>query len=73
MRHRSTACVAVLISLASFAPSTSVAAESKQSVVIYVLGLSIDGTVAAGPLEANIDVDSSEIFDALDFGGMGSY
>jgi len=44
-----------------------------QSIVIYGLGASMDGTVGAGPITADIDVSASDIIENLEMGGMAAY
>ena len=59
--------------IAALIPAAATADETTQTIVLYVLGIGIDGQARAGPLEADIDVSASEVFDHLEFGAMGSY
>lgn len=47
--------------------------EASQSVAFYALGLASDGVVAAGDAAASIDLSTSDFFDQLEWGSMGSY
>ena len=47
--------------------------DDGQSVLIYLYGASIDGTVGIGPIEAEADVSAGDIFDNLEMGGMAAY
>jgi hypothetical protein len=70
---RHTRSLMTAISIGMFTPISLLAAEPTKSVVFYALGIGLDGTVAAGPVETDIEKSASDIFDALEFGGMGSY
>ncbi len=41
--------------------------------IIYLLGATLDGQVGLGPLEAEVDMGTSDIFDALDGAFLGMY
>ncbi|MFA6956554.1 MAG: outer membrane beta-barrel protein [Thermoanaerobaculia bacterium] len=62
----------ILAALTTLA-SVSAMAQDGQSVVLYVLGAAIDGTVGIGPVETDTDVSASDIFSNLEMGGMAAY
>jgi hypothetical protein len=45
----------------------------QHTVFIYVMGAAIDGDVQIGDIEVPVDVSISELFDALEMGGMAAY
>ena len=43
------------------------------SLYIYGMGAAIDGTAQIGPVEVPVDLSTSDVFDALEFGAMAAY
>jgi hypothetical protein len=52
---------------------TDTSLQWKNTVEIYLMGPTLDGTVGLGPVDGDVDVDASTIFDALDGAFLGSY
>jgi hypothetical protein len=65
----------LLTSLALAAPFAPAHAEDSwdHTVFIYGMGAAIDGKAQLGPLEVDVDVSISDLFDALEFGAMAAY
>jgi hypothetical protein len=59
--------------LGLLAPAAAIADEPVNTLVVYVLGIGIDGQARVGPLTADIDVSVEQVFENLEFGAMGSY
>lgn len=77
MKINSKRLVAAL-SLALLWPSVSAQAQEADSgwdhlLVIYLLGPTLDGTVGLGPIDSEIDIDPSTVFDNLDMGFLGGW
>lgn len=68
------AAVTTAIALILGAPNTSPAGDSPWSFssTLYVLAAGMTGDVGIGPIDADLDVDFSEIWSNLEFGAMGS-
>jgi len=45
----------------------------QHTLFIYGMGAAIDGKTQLGPLEVDVDVSISDLFDALEMGGMAAY
>jgi hypothetical protein len=45
----------------------------KNTVELYLMGPSLDGTVGLGPVDGDVDVDAGAVFDALDGAFLGTY
>lgn len=45
----------------------------KNTVEIYLMGPTLDGTVGLGPIDGDVDVDAGAVFDALDGAFLGTY
>jgi len=65
--------VLLATTIALLAMPTLAQTAGGQSIVIYGLGASMDGTVGAGPITADIDVSASDIIENLEMGGMAAY
>lgn len=68
----------LLVALALAASSRPVAAQDaaqdwRHTMYIYAMGAAIDGDVQIGDIEIPVDVSISELFDALEMGGMAAY
>ena len=61
------------LGLAQTPPITRAQSAWQNSVDIYVLFSGINGTVAVGPLESEMDVSFSELIENLDGGLLGAY
>jgi hypothetical protein len=61
------------ISLCLLASGIAQADERSHTLVLYGLGIGIDGQATVGPLTADIDVPLSEILNHLEMAAMGSY
>jgi len=53
--------------------STDAATQWKNTVEIYLMGPTLDGTVGLGPVDGDVDVDAGTVFDALDGAFLGTY
>lgn len=67
-----------LVTVAVLLGSATVRAESpagdwRQTVSLYGIGAAIDGEAKLGDRVAPVDISSSDLFDALDFGAMIAY
>jgi opacity protein-like surface antigen len=49
------------------------AAQWNHTFTAYLLGASMDGTTAIGPVEVDVDLSFSDIMDKLEFGAMAHY
>jgi len=49
------------------------APQWKNTVEIYLMGPTLDGTVGLGPVDGDVDVDAGTVFDALDGAFLGTY
>jgi len=45
----------------------------RQTFYLYGMGVAIDGDARVGPLTVPVDISISDLFDALDMGGMAAY
>jgi len=65
---------AVMVAPAVFA-QTDEGADSpwKNTVEIYLMGPTLDGSVGLGPVDGDVDVDAGTVFDALDGAFLGTY
>jgi hypothetical protein len=75
--ERATLALLLIVGLASpvaFAQS-SAGAESQWSntVELYLMGPSLDGSVGIGPIDGDVNVDAGTVFDALDGAFLGTY
>jgi hypothetical protein len=61
------------IPLGLLAAGIAQADERSHTLVLYGLGIGIDGQATVGPLSADIDVPLSDILDHLEMAAMGSY
>jgi hypothetical protein len=67
-----------LAAVAFFAATTPALAQSsggdwRQTIFLYGMGAMIEGDAQVGPLQVPVDVDLSDFFDVLKFGGMAAY
>ena len=62
-----------VIPLGLLASGIAQADERNHTLVLYGLGIGIDGQATVGPLSADIDVPLSDILDHLEMAAMGSY
>jgi hypothetical protein len=53
--------------------STGAAPQWKNTVELYLLGPSLDGSVGLGPIDGDVNVDAGTVFDALDGAFLGTY
>ena len=53
--------------------STDAATQWKNTLELYLMGPSLDGTVGLGPVDGDVDVDAGQVFDALDGAFLGTY
>lgn len=67
------AAVLVVAIMSSFSAVAQDTAEWRQTVFLYGMGAAIDGDAQIGPLSVPVDVSISDVFDALDVGGMAAY
>jgi len=67
------AFMATAIMAAAPALAQDSAGEWRQTLLLYGMGVVIDGDAQIGPVEVPIDLSISDVFDALKFGGMGGY
>lgn len=70
--------VAAAIVLPGLLATSAVVAQEapdawRQTVLIYGMGAAIDGTAQIGSVSVPVDVSISDLFDALEFGGMAAY
>lgn len=68
----------VFVAVALLASGETVRAASsadtwRQTVSLYGIGAAIEGDTQIGNLAVPVDISSSDLFDALDFGGMITY
>ena len=64
---------ALLGLLAAAAPGLAAANDWQHTFIVYGIGVGIEGTVGAGPVEGDIDVSFSDVLDNLEFGAMAGY
>ena len=64
---------ALLGLLAAAAPGLAAGSDWEHTFMVYGVGVGIDGTVGAGPVEGDIDVSFSDVLDNLEFGAMAAY
>lgn len=64
---------ALLGLLAAAAPGLAAASDWQHTFIVYGIGVGIEGTVGAGPVEGDIDVSFSDVLDNLEFGAMAGY
>lgn len=62
-----------LLALVAMSPTLAAADEWQNTVVVYGIGVAIDGTAGAGPVDADVDISFSDILDNLEFGAMAAY
>ena len=70
------AIAALILSVLSVPPALAQSNDSgewRQSIFLYGMGAVIEGDAQIGPVQVPVDVSISDLFDALDFGAMGSY
>jgi hypothetical protein len=67
------AVIACALILALPAQGQSGDGNWRQSVFLYGMAVTIDGEASVGPLNVDVDVSISDLFDALDFGVMAAY
>lgn len=53
--------------------TTTTSSGWKHNLSLYFLGAAMDGTVAIGPIEAEVDMSFSDIASNLEFGAMANY
>jgi len=53
--------------------STTTDSGWKSSIVIYLLGPTIEGTVGIGPIDSEVDIDAGDVFDSLDGAFLATY
>ena len=53
--------------------ATDTAPQWKNTVELYLMGPSLDGTVGLGPVDGDVTVDAGTVFDALDGAFLGTY
>ena len=53
--------------------TTTTSSGWKHHMSVYFLGAAMDGTVAIGPIEAEVDMSFSDIVSNLEFGAMANY
>jgi hypothetical protein len=53
--------------------STGAAPQWKNTVELYLMGPSLDGSVGLGPIDGDVNVDAGTVFDALDGAFLGTY
>ena len=69
--HVGAALLSIGFGSAAFAADGS--GDWQQTVFIYGMGAAIDGDAQIGDLKVPVDVSISELFDALEMGGMAAY
>jgi hypothetical protein len=70
-----------LVLVASLAAATTAFSQTpaeasapwKNTVEIYLLAPTLDGSVGLGPIDGDVDVDAGSVFDALDGAFLGTY
>lgn len=63
-----------LASPSAFAQSSADASPQwKNTVELYLMGPSLDGSVGIGPIDGDVNVDAGTVFDALDGAFLGTY
>jgi hypothetical protein len=66
-----------LVSVVALSPSVATAQDAadqwKKTLFIYGMGVAIDGDAQIGPLQLDVDLSKSDVFDALKFGAMAAY
>jgi hypothetical protein len=67
------AALTTALVLAAPAQAQSGADAWRQSIFLYGMGVVIDGDASVGPLDVDVDISISDLFDALDFGAMAGY
>lgn len=65
--------VALFAALLAAMPAASQESPFQSSVEVYLMGASMSGSLGMGPLESEIDVPASTIFENLDFAVLGDY
>ena len=79
MISKQTAVSLVLVASLAAAPtvfsqsSAGTSAPWKNTVEIYLLAPTLDGSVGLGPIDGDVDVDAGSVFDALDGAFLGTY
>lgn len=68
-----TAALAATMLSALPALAQDTAGEWRQTFYLYGMGAAIDGDAQIGPLTVPVDLSISDLFDALDLGGMAAY
>jgi len=63
----------LIVALSCSSPLWSDQGEWQQSIDIYLLGPTIKGTAGIGPLDGDVDVDPSSVFDSLEGAFLGMY
>ena len=66
---------ALLVGLSCCATGAAIAADDewRHTAFIYVMGAALDGDAYVGPLHVPVDMSISDVFDALELGGMAAY
>jgi hypothetical protein len=57
----------------ALAQSSTAAPPWVNTVELYLMGPSLDGSVGLGPADGDVDVDAGSVFDALDGAFLGTY
>lgn len=73
MNHARLLWLAVLAAITGLPAPAAAAEDWQHTVVVYGMGAAIDGTAQIGDLEVPVNVSISELFDALEMGGMLAY
>lgn len=66
-------CGALILTLAQAAAATEEAPKWSNQGLLYLLAPTLSGTQGVGELELDVDIGSSDVFDAIDSGFLGMY
>lgn len=64
---------ALILTLAQAAAATEEAPKWSNQGLLYLLAPTLSGTQGVGELELDVDIGSSDVFDAIDSGFLGMY
>ena len=64
---------AAAVSIGWSVPAGAADGDWRHTVVLYGMGAAIDGEARIGDLTVPVDVNMSDLFDALEFGAMGAW
>ena len=69
-------CRVLMVAVLTFFLGSSVLAEERgwsNQGLIYLLGPTLDGTTGIGPFDTQMEMTTSDVFDALDGAFLGMY